>query len=1024
MAKKNGNRGRGQGTFNTNDGTAGSSRGRGGGGPGRGRGRGRGGPSPKYNNSFIHDELDFTVQMFADAPNAGPSTPRGRGGYGWRGRGGRGRGGQFNQTHSGTNTPVGGGAMTPTGRGRGVQSYGTTPGVGRGRGEPDLNYRGGRRREFGIGASPRGRGGGAGPAQGSSTLSSLLYQERPFLRPVIFVPSVHTKILFEENDDELLKPVIEDVDEMHHSHAPTADRVFRVFSGHVPPPLSNSEDEDNDDAVEELEEVDFNELGKLFDGSTVATTAKVRKAQLDGMIVDEQEQFTGFYIDTKPSAVMPTMDDDVAQLAQTMEETLSTAEDGPDRIVPQPPAEPSPAWEDSYKPPDNIFYVDTQPEHVPSNMLPQGDLRPSALRDDDDDEVIVYVAPHPKNTKKDDDELEVSMDTTTSDAAQTKEPDTSHFKPYVPIAGLPTIEPSADTGASAASVAFSKLAEASNTPSRLRVPALATPRQAKAFQRKRGVLAAKGKRGGKAKISSFGTFGAMREEALLHLDDHKNDSRREERRKGDSDLEWGDTDDDDFAGVDEVPVGISELLATKLGADVKGKGKAKEESEDDHGMEIDGEMDLEAMQSFVGGLLGNKAGEHLTMGDVEDMERIRKEDEEDEDKDSDDSMSEDDEEEDIEASEEAMIISETLDFQDGEEDDDDEKDEDDDDFDSDDDEDQTPKTSFQARLDRLRKMSANKKTQDESFEGFVYDSDDDDEDILERNLTWAEEDEKYIKQISELLDEGDDLSRRQRKQLFKAVSTGTFEDIEYFSAAVPKKDKGKNLPPDLQAQWEKDREKKAERKKQRELEKLIAAADPFTKKKGGKKGRKAMLAAARLDPTITVIPNRIIDITTLVQQIRRFVDEIGGPHEMKLPPTNKETRKNVHELAIAFGLKSVSKGKGDARYTTLTKTTRTGVRVDEWKISKIVRRSGGQGARGDSFVADVKNRIIKVPRHKEGEIVGHAAPKISETNVGFKLLAMMGWSEGDRIGGMPGSGLEAPLTAVIKHTKLGLGATK
>lgn len=34
----------------------------------------------------------------------------------------------------------------------------------------------------------------------------------------------------------------------------------------------------------------------------------------------------------------------------------------------------------------------------------------------------------------------------------------------------------------------------------------------------------------------------------------------------------------------------------------------------------------------------------------------------------------------------------------------------------------------------------------------------------------------------------------------------------------------------------------------------------------------------------------------------------------------------------------------------------------------------------------------------------------------------MGWSEGDRIG-ITG-GLDVPLTAVIKHTKLGLGASK
>jgi len=36
---------------------------------------------------------------------------------------------------------------------------------------------------------------------------------------------------------------------------------------------------------------------------------------------------------------------------------------------------------------------------------------------------------------------------------------------------------------------------------------------------------------------------------------------------------------------------------------------------------------------------------------------------------------------------------------------------------------------------------------------------------------------------------------------------------------------------------------------------------------------------------------------------------------------------------------------------------------------------------------------------------------------------MMGWSEGDRIGASM-KGLEVPLTAIIKTTKLGLGATK
>jgi len=38
------------------------------------------------------------------------------------------------------------------------------------------------------------------------------------------------------------------------------------------------------------------------------------------------------------------------------------------------------------------------------------------------------------------------------------------------------------------------------------------------------------------------------------------------------------------------------------------------------------------------------------------------------------------------------------------------------------------------------------------------------------------------------------------------------------------------------------------------------------------------------------------------------------------------------------------------------------------------------------------------------------------------LLEAMGWSEGKQIG--TSGGLDQPLTAIIKHSKLGLGATR
>ncbi|KAI0031135.1 hypothetical protein K488DRAFT_36734, partial [Vararia minispora EC-137] len=225
-----------------------------------------------------------------------------------------------------------------------------------------------------------------------------------------------------------------------------------------------------------------------------------------------------------------------------------------------------------------------------------------------------------------------------------------------------------------------------------------------------------------------------------------------------------------------------------------------------------------------------------------------------------------------------------------------------------------------------------------------------------------------------------------------------------------RKDKGKSLPPELQEQWARDRAKKAEWKRQRDEAKLLAVADPLVLKKGGKKGRKASRRATEKE-----LPNSIFDVLSLEKQIRRFLADLGGPKTMALPPMAKESRKIVHELASAFNLKSQSKGKGPHRYTSLAKTTRSGIMINESKISSIVRRNGGSVTvtRRDGKVYSVKPR--------EGELVGKEAPKIGDSNIGFKMLSAMGWKEGVQIGGETG-GLDVPLAAVVKTSKLGLGA--
>lgn len=174
------------------------------------------------------------------------------------------------------------------------------------------------------------------------------------------------------------------------------------------------------------------------------------------------------------------------------------------------------------------------------------------------------------------------------------------------------------------------------------------------------------------------------------------------------------------------------------------------------------------------------------------------------------------------------------------------------------------------------------------------------------------------------------------------------------------------LPDEFQEQWEKDRAKKSENKRKRQLARLEAAADPMTKKKGGKKGLKAMLAASRLEEEDAVeLPNRIVNLITLEQQIRRFLEDIGGPRSMTLPPCDKNTRKKVHALAAAFYLKSQSKGGGDARYTTLTKTTSSGLNVNEHTIRKILRNDDGYWDTNDR--APPRTSLNK---HREGEEVG------------------------------------------------------
>lgn len=124
-----------------------------------------------------------------------------------------------------------------------------------------------------------------------------------------------------------------------------------------------------------------------------------------------------------------------------------------------------------------------------------------------------------------------------------------------------------------------------------------------------------------------------------------------------------------------------------------------------------------------------------------------------------------------------------------------------------------------------------------------------------------------------------------------------------------------------------------------------------------------------MDPNIAVIPKRVYNMATLVTQIREYIQDPRIQHSMVLPPMEKYERARVHELATAFNLKSQSKGGGNSRYTTLSKTRFTGTKINEGKVKRLI--GGGDMSFGGVPVRGGKGNSTPVmPKQRDGEIVG------------------------------------------------------
>jgi len=158
---------------------------------------------------------------------------------------------------------------------------------------------------------------------------------------------------------------------------------------------------------------------------------------------------------------------------------------------------------------------------------------------------------------------------------------------------------------------------------------------------------------------------------------------------------------------------------------------------------------------------------------------------------------------------------------------------------------------------------------------------------------------------------------------------------------------GSGIPLELQGQWEKDRQRKAEKKRQRDLDRLADLLNPYPA--AGKKSKKhkgsTRIEQAKLAHLIPESASRIAEMFDIPsdleddepQDFRRmgrmanllpggrgfaaidagiqdFIMD-GGKSTFSVPPMDKEGRKKIHMLAECYGLSSKSRGSGKARFT-------------------------------------------------------------------------------------------------------------
>ncbi len=250
------------------------------------------------------------------------------------------------------------------------------------------------------------------------------------------------------------------------------------------------------------------------------------------------------------------------------------------------------------------FFIDTTPSRILAPSQPRAGTAtshtlgvPEALGDDED--IIVYVAPHPRSGR-------LTPAISTSNIPTTL-PTTSMLTGLSTISELPSTnaEEKVETNIPTPSTSTT-FSAAARKPRQFVSPLLlaspSTQRKAKVRVRMQELRHAKQK---KWKKRSMFSFAAERQDKEWQELDGP-DPRWEERRRGDSDIDWGEEENEQGAAAGEPLTGPD-------------------------GMDVDPELldekSIGALGSFANGMLGQEGSRYLTMDDIADIEKLKQEDE-------------------------------------------------------------------------------------------------------------------------------------------------------------------------------------------------------------------------------------------------------------------------------------------------------------------------------------------------------------------------------------------------------------